>query len=125
MSDKRNGSPESIQRRQEKASDDPLSLGCLLASAGVAIEAIQQALETQRERSDEMLGHILVENGVITAEYLDLMLRKQKALRSGSTSETIGILRTVAQKLAPPRAEHQRLRDMALYIAHMAGRGTR
>jgi hypothetical protein len=121
---KRNGRSD-IREKQRQASADPLSLGCLLTSAGVAIEAIQDALEFQRDHSDEMLGRILVEHGVISQEYLDLMLQKQHALRNASTADTIGVMRAVTNQMQPPKREHEALRTIALGIAQVAGKVTR
>lgn len=115
----------SIHEKQRQASADPLSLGCLLASAGVAIEDIQGALEFQRDHNDEMLGRILVEWGVLTQEYLDLMLQKQHALRSASTAGTIKVMQAVTDQMRPPKQEHEALRTIALSLVRVAGKVTR
>jgi Cdc6-like AAA superfamily ATPase len=116
---KRNGKDKTIEEAQNEASKDPYSLGSLLASSGVPVEHIVDALDYQKEHFDDMLGKILVEKEVISQDFLDLILQKQTALRSGKTEDAINLLKTVGEKNQIPRQAHEDLRSVARFISNI------
>ena len=71
------------RRKRRKAQADKSSIGRLLIDCGyVTQEEILSAIAYQEANEELLLGELLINRGAITREILEVILTRQKAMRS-------------------------------------------
>ena len=107
-----------VKIKQEHGKADPFALGNLLMSSGaISLDQLKVALQKQREEHDERLGYILLQEGFIDEETLELYIRKQQVLKSNFRSEEVRKYIEIARRRSHSASDaHNELANAALSL---------
>lgn len=77
---------------------DPNSLWTLLREAGITEEQLADAYMKRKQNKDKLFGMTLVDEGVISDDFLEFMLEKQKALKNQDKDSFAKVIKMVTEK---------------------------
>lgn len=105
--------------------DDETSLGSILVELEIITEdQLKQALERQeRSTIEQMLGMILVHDGVCTKEEIELALSAQKSMRHGNKSlqKAVAVLDLAIHRKKSNGARDRAVRKAAAFVKSQTG----
>ena len=78
--------------------ENPTSLWSLLRESGITEEQLAKAYDKRKKNQDKLFGMILVEDGIISGDYLEFMLEKQKVLITDSKESFAKVIKMVTEK---------------------------